>query len=586
MKTGKRLAWHYGGQWILIGAILLLSVFIALGWMVDRMNELELNRNFMRNGWGFVSNSISIDDEGRVRWDDELLNRVNTGGGWLQIVNEKGVVIKSYNVPPDVPNHYASGEITAYSEMNVPFPYHLSIYVTNINNHMITVLFGTDPSKDGLLERWLTTRTKGTEDARAEADRMLRDEKAWVQRINVDGTELESWRKPDGGLSQYAAYDIGLRNAYPERYGWSLSYLYVPETKETWLLHRPHIASETSIRVAGFAVSSDLQLIWIAITGIILLMVTVFVGMAWWQSARLARPLQHIMNWTGQIQIGNYKEPVNARGVPRSQKSSGKWKRNYRIYGDVIHALERMAQRLQEAEEARKGNERLREEWLAGISHDMKTPLASIIGYAHLLNAPQYRWSEQEIAEFANMMKQKAEVMDELIQELNLTYRLQSGSLPLQLEIVDLRDWLREELRHLQPLPENAIERIVCSMPEEEVLFSLDPRYFRRMIDNVCANVFLHNSQETMLHVQVTRKEQELEVMFSDDGNGMDEQTLSNLFNRYYRGTSTDESVRGSGLGMAIAKQLAELHGGTVIARSKLGEGTSIIFTFPASVDS
>ena len=586
MKTGKRLAWHYGGQWILIGAILLFLVLITFGWMVDRMNELELNRNFMRNGWGFISNSISIDDKGRVTWDDELLKRVHTSGGWLQIVNEKGDVIKSYHVPPDVPSHYATGEITAYSEKNVPFPYHLGVYVTSINNHMITVLFGVDSSKDILLERWLAARAKGTEDAFAEADRMLRDEKAWVQHINANGKELQSWRKPGEWITQYAAYDIGLRNAYPERYGWSLSYHYEPQSKETWLLYRPHISTESSIHVAGFAVSSNIQLIWIAVSAVIILMILVFIGMAWWQSARLARPLQHIMNWTGQIQIGNYKEPVNARGIPRSQKSNGKWKRNYRIYGDVIHALERMAQRLQEADEARKGNERLREEWLAGISHDMKTPLASIIGYAHLLNAPQYRWSEQEIAEFASMMKQKAEVMDELIQELNLTYRLQSGSLPLQLEIVDLRDWLREELRHLQPLPENATERIVCSMPEGEVLFSLDPRYFRRMIDNVCANVFLHNPPETKLHVQVTRKEQELEVMFSDDGNGMDEQTLSNLFNRYYRGTSTDESVRGSGLGMAIAKQLAELHGGTVIARSNLGEGTSIIFTFPASVDS
>lgn len=586
MKTGKRLAWHYGGQWILIGAILLFFVLIAFGWMVDRMNELELNRNFMGNGWEFVSNSISIDDQGSVTWDEELLNRVNTSGGWLQIVNEKGDVIKSYHVPPDVPNHYATGEITAYSEKNVPFPYHLGVYVTTINNHMITVLFGVDSSKDILLDRWLAARAKGTEDAFAEADRMLRDENAWIQHIHADGRELQSWRKPGEWITKYAAYDIALRSAYPERYGWSLSYRYEPQTKETWLLYRPHISTESSIHVAGFAVSSNIQLIWIAVSAVIVLMILVFIGMAWWQSARLARPLQHIMNWTGQIQIGNYKEPVNARGVPHSQRSNGKWKRNYRIYGDVIHALERMAQRLQEADEARKGNERLREEWLSGISHDMKTPLASIIGYAHLINAPQYRWSEQEIAEFANMMKQKAEVMDELVQELNLTYRLQSGSLPLQLEIVDLRDWLREEVRHLQPLPENAIDRIVCSMPEEEVLFSLDPRYFRRMIDNVCANVFLHNSPETKLYVQVTRKEQELEVMFSDDGNGMDEQTLSNLFNRYYRGTSTDESVRGSGLGMAIAKQLAELHGGTVTARSKLGEGTSIIFTFPASVDS
>ncbi|MCU6339527.1 hypothetical protein KW823_23720, partial [Enterobacter quasiroggenkampii] len=157
--------------------------------------------------------------------------------------NEKGDVIKSYHVPPDVPNHYATGEITAYSEKNVPFPYHLGVYVTTINNHMITVLFGVDSSKDILLDRWLAARAKGTEDAFAEADRMLRDEKAWIQHIHADGRELQSWRKPGEWITQYAAYDIALRSAYPERYGWSLSYRYEPQTKETWLLYRPHIST-------------------------------------------------------------------------------------------------------------------------------------------------------------------------------------------------------------------------------------------------------------------------------------------------------------------------------------------------------
>ncbi|WP_289354948.1 HAMP domain-containing sensor histidine kinase [Paenibacillus sp. S-12] len=579
MKTGKRLAWHYGWQWVFIGAILLTAVLFAFIWITDRVTELELNRNFMRHGWELVSRSISVDEDGKISLDEEILRKVDMVGGWMQIVNEKGDVIKSYAAPSNVPTHYASGEIMAYVEKNSPFPYHLSLYVTEIGHATLTVLFGIDSAQDQLLDRWLAAREKGTEQSFKEADQLLSDQQAWVQLIDADGRELKSWQKPVEEPSRYEVSDIGLRSVYPERYGWILTYRYMPDTKETWLMHRPPTFG-SSIDVAGFIVDSPMQLIWIAAAAVIMFMIVVFIGMAWWQSARLARPLQHLMLWMRRIELGKYEEPSNFKGMPLSQRQNGKMKRNYRIYGDVIDSLRRMAIRLEEADEERRKHEVLREEWLAGVSHDMKTPLASIIGYAHLLNAPQYNWSEQEVAEYADIMRQKAEVMDELIQELNLTYRLQSNSLPLQLEVMDLRDWLQKELVHIMP-PEYSAGRIKYLYPHQEVLFSMDPRYFRRMVANVCVNAFLHNSKDTTLCIKLQMEGSRIVLVFEDNGKGMDKQTLGNLFNRYYRGTSTDESSCGSGLGMAIAKQLAEAHGGTVLAESELGRGTTIMLSFP-----
>lgn len=122
MKTGKRLAWHYGWQWIVIGVILLTTVLVAFIWISDRVNELELSRNFMRHGWELVSKSISVDEDGKISLDEEILKKVNMVGGWMQIVDEKGNVIKSYVAPSNVPTHYASGEIMAYVEKNLHFP--------------------------------------------------------------------------------------------------------------------------------------------------------------------------------------------------------------------------------------------------------------------------------------------------------------------------------------------------------------------------------------------------------------------------------------------------------------------------------
>ncbi|WP_240927714.1 sensor histidine kinase [Paenibacillus thiaminolyticus] len=312
-------------------------------------------------------------------------------------------------------------------------------------------------------------------------------------------------------------------------------------------------------------------------------MIFVFLFMAWWQSTRLARPQLHVMRWTERIADGNYEEPADHRGLPRSERRSGKLKRNYRIYEDVMQALRQLASRLRSAEEERRQHDRQREEWLAGLSHDLKTPLASIVGYARMLEAKQYDWSREEVAEFASVMTEKAEWMDQLLQDLNLTYRLQSGSLPLQRERLCLDAWLEETLADILDLPQHPKALIRYQRPDIPVWFSFDPRYFRRIIENICMNAFLHNPPGTALAISFLARDGGEALEFRDDGAGMDAETLRHLFTRYYRGLSTDRAAEGSGLGMAISRQLAEAHGCTLEASSEPGGGTVILLSLPGA---
>ncbi|MGK5506591.1 sensor histidine kinase [Brevibacillus formosus] len=94
---------------------------------------------------------------------------------------------------------------------------------------------------------------------------------------------------------------------------------------------------------------------------------------------------------------GKYEEPANAEGVPLSQDKRGKRKRKYRIYQDVIDSMDSLSQTLYRNEKLRQETEQLRNEWIAGVSHDLKTPLSSVKGYAHLLGNPEYTSSAEPV---------------------------------------------------------------------------------------------------------------------------------------------------------------------------------------------
>ena len=102
----------------------------------------------------------------------------------------------------------------------------------------------------------------------------------------------------------------------------------------------------------------------------------------------------------------------------------------------------------------------------------------------------------------------------------------------------------------------------------------------RRAFSNLLVNAVVHNPAGTAITVRINRDTHAV-VQITDNGRGMDEQSVSHLFDRYYRGTPTDAPAGGTGLGMAIVKQIITAHQGTVNVRSKIGEGTSVVVQLP-----
>ncbi|MCZ4148824.1 hypothetical protein BZG21_30775, partial [Escherichia coli] len=106
---------------------------------------------------------------------------------------------------------------------------------------------------------------------------------------------------------------------------------------------------------------------------LILSVIVLLLLLAFWFANRFGFPMLHMLQWLQRLERGHYEEPTGALGVPRSQRRNGKWKRKYRVYAEVLHSMRALSHTLKQDEELRKQTESLREEWIAGITHDLKT---------------------------------------------------------------------------------------------------------------------------------------------------------------------------------------------------------------------
>ncbi len=227
--------------------------------------------------------------------------------------------------------------------------------------------------------------------------------------------------------------------------------------------------------------------------------------------------------------------------------------------------------------------ELLRAEFLAMVSHELRSPLMSIKGSADTLAAQSTRLDPAEMAQFFRIIQDQAEHMRGLIGDLLDVARIQTGALPVDPEPADLRALVEEAGALFRSA--DARNPLDVDLAADLPVVVADRRRIVQVLGNLLSNAAAYSSEGSPITVTAVRDGVHVAVSVADRGRGIPEELLPELFRKFSRasGEATPSSVDGSGLGLAICRGIVEAHGGRIWAESKgPGLGARFTFTLPA----
>ncbi|UQZ83533.1 Alkaline phosphatase synthesis sensor protein PhoR [Paenibacillus konkukensis] len=291
-------------------------------------------------------------------------------------------------------------------------------------------------------------------------------------------------------------------------------------------------------------------------------------------SRSIIRPLRSLKKAADQIKEGHLDFAVK----PESKDE----------IGELAASFEQMRSRLKESVERQLQYEENRKELISNISHDLKTPITAIKGYVEgiidgVTNTPE------KLDKYVRTIHTKSMQLDRLIDELFLFSKLDLNSQPFHFEPVDLIAFLQDCTDELQmDIEKQGVSfRFVTEPGLAEAWTAADRDQLKRVLVNMIENAMKYMDKEHgTIRLRIADAGEHYIVEVEDNGQGIAAESLPHIFDRFYRADrSRNASTGGSGLGLSIAKQIIEGHGGVIGARSEPGKGTVIWFTLDKRKD-
>jgi signal transduction histidine kinase len=225
----------------------------------------------------------------------------------------------------------------------------------------------------------------------------------------------------------------------------------------------------------------------------------------------------------------------------------------------------------------------LQENFIATVSHELKTPLGFIKGYTTTLLREDAQWDDATQREFLMIINEEAERLRGLIDNLLDSSRLQSGALKINIEFVHLDELLRDIISRTLGLHSGLDIRLAV---DEPVDIYADPTRITQIIENLIQNAIKYAAGSPIILVMkktLLKPQQEdgVEIIVQDFGPGIPEEHAAHIFERFYRVPNSTQRTQGTGLGLFIARELVQAHGGQITLESSMGGGAAFHIFLP-----
>jgi two-component system, OmpR family, phosphate regulon sensor histidine kinase PhoR len=224
--------------------------------------------------------------------------------------------------------------------------------------------------------------------------------------------------------------------------------------------------------------------------------------------------------------------------------------------------------------------EKVRQEFLSNVSHELRTPLTSILAFVETLEDGAIE-DEKHNRQFLGVIRKNAERMHHLIDDILELSSIEAGKITIEPKEIKLSSLIEEVFMNLSGKATEKHIKLENKVDSEKII-TADKNRFEQMLTNLIDNAVKFNREKGSVVVTCERKNGTNLISIADEGEGISNEHLQRIFERFYRtDRARSREIGGTGLGLAIVKHLARLHGGEVLVSSTLGKGSTFVIELP-----
>lgn len=283
----------------------------------------------------------------------------------------------------------------------------------------------------------------------------------------------------------------------------------------------------------------------------------------------MRRPLEELVEAAGRLAEGDLGTRVSVGGPPETAILAG--------------AFNEMADELEREARERDRLERMKDEFVLTASHELRSPLTSVQGFAELLMLEREQLTPKQ-AETAEIILDNSRHLVRLLNDMLDLARSDAGRLTIKLEPTEVAPLVADAVRSMRPQAEAAGQTLTEEVEPGLPAIAAEPDRIRQVLVNLLTNAHEYSSGGTSIRVAARPVDGGVEIAVVDDGPGIPPEQLDHVFDRFTRGDAgLTQRVGGTGLGLAICRSLVELHGGMIFAEQTPGGGATFRFTLPVA---